>query len=462
MQQLKLKEILEATNGELICGDKNAKFTNVSINSREIADGDLFIPIVGDRFDGHDFIVPSFKAGASASLTHKKIDPIENKSLILVDDTTKALGDLASFYRDKFDIPFVGITGSVGKTSTKDMVAVVLSQKFNVLKTEGNFNNEIGLPLTLLNLDSFHEAAVIEMGTSAPGEISRLTSITKPDITVITNIGTAHIEKFGSRQNILKAKLEILEGLSEGGIVVLNGDDNLLGGMKELLKFRTIFYGMEDGHDYQAYNVKTFGEAGTIFEITIRNHEYKIHIPAPGTHNVYNALAAIAIGMELNIPVEKIVSGISEYIPYKMRLNITNRDGIKIINDVYNASPQSMEAAINVLKDVGSNGRTVAILGDMLEMGEWAATAHYGVGKFAASKGINFIIGVGENGKDIVQGAIDFGTSLNNLFSFENNSEVNEFLKGFIRIGDIILVKGSRGMKGEEIVDYIEDNIERI
>jgi UDP-N-acetylmuramoyl-tripeptide--D-alanyl-D-alanine ligase len=374
-----------------------------------------------------------------------------------VEDTSKTLRDIAAYYRKKFNIPFVGITGSVGKTSTKDMVAVVLSQKYNVLKTEGNFNNEIGLPLTVLNLDSFHQAAVIEMGMSGLGEISRLSCIAYPDIAVITNIGISHIEKLGSRQNILKAKMEILDGLNKNGLVVLNGDDNLLFGMKDLLSYRTVFFGMEEGVDYQAYNVITLGEAGSCFEITVNSHEYKVNIPIPGTHNVYNALAAIAVGIELNLPMEKIITGISEYKPGKMRMNITDKDGIKIINDVYNASPQSMEAALSVLKDVGFKGRTIAILGDMLEMGDWAEKAHNGVGKFAVSKGINFIIGVGQYGKDIANGAIESGAASENVFTFANNNDVNDFLMRFIKNGDVILVKGSRGMKMEQIVDFINN-----
>jgi UDP-N-acetylmuramoyl-tripeptide--D-alanyl-D-alanine ligase len=453
MQKITCRDILEATKGKLISGEADTEVLRVSTDSRKIIDGDLFIPLKGERFDGHDYIPAALEAGARAVLTHKDIGPVHSKCVIRVDNTSTALLDLAGWYRRKFDIPFVGITGSVGKTSTKDMVAGVLSRKFRVLKTEGNFNNEIGLPLTIFNLDSSHQAAVIEMGMSGFGEISRLTAVARPDIAIITNIGVSHIEKLGSRQNILKAKMEILEGLSEKGLVVLNGDDKLLYGLKDLLNFRTVFYGIDECCDYQAYNIHTAGEQGTSFEITVGTEDYKVHVPAPGVHNVYNALAAIAVGLELGLTMNEIIDGIASFAPGNMRMNIINRGDIKIIDDTYNASPQSMEAAITVLKDISAgNRRTVAVLGDMLEMGEWAYDAHYNVGKFAASKKIDYIITVGDNGRVIAKGALESGFDANCAFSFNNNAEVNRFLKDFVKSGDVILVKGSRGMKMEEII----------
>lgn len=455
MQMLGLDEIIKAVNGELISGDISTKIEGVSTDSRKINAGDIFIPIVGEKFDGHGFIKSSLEQGAAASLTSKPMDAINGKALIRVEDTLKALGDIAACYRNKFNIPIIGITGSVGKTSTKDMVSAVLSRKFNVLKTQGNYNNQIGLPLTVFNLENFHQAAVVEMGMSGFGEISSLTAIAKPDIAVITNIGLSHIEKLGSRQNILKAKMEIFEGLKSGGLVVLNGDDKLLYGLKDLLKFRTVYYGMEDGLTYQACNVKSLGEHGTSFEITYKNNDYKLNVPVPGVHNVYNALAAIAVGIEMNMDMESIIEGIAEFTPGQMRLNIISYKGIKIINDAYNASPKSMEAAIDVLKDIGDSGRTFAVLGDMLEMGEWAYKAHTDIGKYAVLKGVDYIVTVGENGKNIAGGAIASGAAEDSVFSFDNNGEVSSFLKSFVKNGDIILVKGSRGMKMEDIVEEI-------
>jgi UDP-N-acetylmuramoyl-tripeptide--D-alanyl-D-alanine ligase len=457
MKMLSLEKIIKAVNGELICGNNDTIITGISTDSRKINEGDLFVPIVGEKFDGHEFIKGSLNAGAAAALTSRHMEPAAGKAIIKVEDTLVALGDVARFYRGNFDIPFVGITGSVGKTSTKDMISCVLSQKYNVHKTMGNFNNHIGLPLTIFNLDSFHEAAVIEMGMSGFGEIRYLSSIARPDIAVITNIGLSHIEKLGSRQNILKAKMEILEGLKSDGMVVLNGDDKLLYGLKDLLSFRTVYFGMEDGLQYQACNVKTMGEGGTYFEITLRNTDYKVNVPVPGIHNIYNALAAIAVGTEMNIPMEKIIEGIAEFTPGKMRLSIIENDGIKIINDAYNANPQSMEAALDVLKDIGESSRTVAVLGDMLEMGEWAYDAHMDIGRYAFSKGIDYIFTVGENGRNIANGALESGAQEGNVLAFNSNNDIESFLKDFIKSGDVVLIKGSRGMKMEEIVEKLTE-----
>lgn len=452
MQVLKCKEILKATGGKLEAGYENTAFSGVSTDSRKINKGDLFIPLSGLNFDGHDFIQKALDAGAAGVITHKDIPAVEGKAVILVKDTSAALRDIAGFYRRKFSVPFVGITGSVGKTSTKDMVACALGAGYKVLKTEGNLNNEIGVPLTVFSLDDTHEAAVVEMGMSGLGEISRLTAIVKPHIAIITNIGMSHIEKLGSRQNILKAKMEILEGVNRDGLVILNGDDTLLRGVRSFVHFRTKLFGIEDECDYQAYNIQTLGENGSNFEILVGEREYRVHVPAPGIHNIYNALAAIAAGLELNVSMQDIIAGISQFNPGKMRLNVFEKDGIKIIDDVYNASPQSMEAALGVMCDIAGDSRKIAVLGDMLELGDWAGKAHYDVGKFAAVKGVHYIITVGQNAGQIALGASEGGCSKQNIASFNTNGEAINYINSFIAQGDIILVKGSRGMKMEEIV----------
>lgn len=466
MQAMKCNEVIRAVNGKLISGKNDTKFLNISTDSRTIRNGELFIPIKGERFDGHDYIEHAFRSGASGTVTERDIVEIiksdngtdfGKKTIIKVDDTLKALKNLASYYRQKFKIPFIGITGSVGKTGTKDMISCILMQEYNVLKTEGNFNNEIGLPLTIFNLEPYHEVAVLEMGMSSIGEISSLTSIVHPRIAVITNIGMSHIEKLGSRQNILKAKMEILEGVPRDGLVVLNGDDNLLYGLKGFLNKHTVYYGMDEGLDYQAYNIQNAGESGVYFDISIKGKEYKIHVPIPGVHNIYNALAALVVGIEMGVSIDGIIEGIRLFTPGKMRLNIISYNEIKIINDTYNANPQSMEAALKVLKDINNiNGNSpkkrIAVLGDMLELGEWAYDAHFNLGKFSVSLGIDYIITVGQDGKNIAKGALEAGAGHEKVKSFSNNTEVLEFLKGFISSGDVILVKGSRGMKMEEIV----------
>lgn len=458
MRKIKCSEVMKAIDGVLLSGSADAEFIGISTDSRKILGGELFLPIVGEKFDGHTFIRDTLAAGAAGAITHQKPTgdmDVKDKVLILTDDTMKALRKLATWYRNEFRIPFVGITGSVGKTSTKDMVAAILEEKYRVLKTQGNFNNEIGVPLTIFNLDGNHEVGVVEMGMSGFGEIRRLTSIVKPQIAILTNIGLSHIEKLGSRENILRAKLEILEGLDPNGLVIINGDDGLLSGTRGLLKFRTIYYGMEEENDLRAYNIMSSGERGTYFDIMIQGKEYRVHVPVPGLHHVLNALAAIAAGLELKVPMERIISGIAHFSLGNMRQNIMVHNGCKIINDAYNASPNSMEAAINVLRDIRGSGRTMAILGDMLEMGDWAQGAHNEVGRFAFSAGIDYIITVGDLARNIAKGAKEAGMSPNRVYSFDTNEVAAQFLKKMIGQGDVILVKGSRGMKMEEIVNLL-------
>lgn len=448
-------ELAEAVAGKLLWGEPDVTFFGVTTDSRKVTKASLFIPLIGEKFDGHDYIEQCFKAGASVCLTSKPIPEVAGCSAVLVDDTAKALRDLAAWHRKKFVIPVVGITGSVGKTSTKDMVSCVLSQKYSVLKTQGNFNNEIGLPLTVLNIDSSHETAVIEMGMSGFGEISRLTAIARPDIAIITNIGVSHIEKLGSQEGILKAKLEILEGLHKDGLVVLNGDDPLLKPLKGKLPFRTVLYGMHRGSDYTASKYQTMGEQGTSFEITVNETLYNVEIPVPGIHNVYNALAAIAAGIEMKIPMEIIINGIKQFSPGNMRQSIINHNGIKIINDAYNASPQSMQAAINVLEEISSGSRSIAVLGDMFEMGDMSKDLHYSVGEFIKNKKINYVITVGQDSGMISQAVADSGNGEIKLRHFESNKEALKYILGIVMPGDYILIKGSRGMKMEEIADGI-------
>ncbi|HEY5585174.1 MAG TPA: UDP-N-acetylmuramoyl-tripeptide--D-alanyl-D-alanine ligase [Ruminiclostridium sp.] len=448
-------ELAEAVRGQLLWGTAEQVFVGVTTDSRKVAKDNLFIPLVGEKFDGHEYIEQCFNAGAAVCLTEKLIPQIGEGTAILVNDTAKALRDIATWHRNKYNIPVVGITGSVGKTSTKDIIACVLAKQYVVLKTQGNFNNEIGLPLTLLNLDDTHEIAVIEMGMSGFGEISRLTAIAQPQIAVITNIGVSHIEKLGSQQGILKAKMEILEGLRDGGLVVLNGDDPLLMELNGRLNIKTVFYGTNSELDYVGQDYESLGEAGTRFNIIIGEQIYKVAVPVPGAHNVYNALAAIAVGIELNIPMNVIIEGIAQYSPGNMRQNIITYNGMKIINDAYNASPQSIQAAINVLEELSSKTRSIAILGDMLEMGNMAEELHYSVGSFIKDKKIDYLITVGKDSKNITQAVTDSGNQIIKLQHFDNNNEALIYILSIIRQGDFILIKGSRGMKMEQIADGI-------
>lgn len=448
-------ELLTAVGGQLLWGSLDKVFTGVTTDSRKVATDNLFIPLVGEKFDGHDYITQCFNSGASICLTQKPVPQVENCTAVLVTDTGKALKDIATWHRNKYNIPVIGITGSVGKTSTKDMIACVLAEKFDVLKTQGNFNNEIGLPLTLLNLEQHHKAAVIEMGMSGFGEISRLTAVAQPQVAVITNIGVSHIEKLGSQQGILQAKLEILEGLKPGGLVVLNGDDAFLKEQSGKLGFRTVYYGLDETLDYAATDYQSLGEAGTTFNISLEGVSYKVKVPVPGIHNVYNSLAAIAVGREMGMPMETIINGIAEYSPGNMRQNIITYRGIKIINDAYNASPQSMQAAISVLEELSAKTRGIAVLGDMLEMGAMAKELHYSVGNFIKDRNIKYLITVGKDSKNITEAVVQSGNSNITLQHFDTNAEVLEYIIKILKSGDYILIKGSRGMKMEQIAEGI-------
>jgi UDP-N-acetylmuramoyl-tripeptide--D-alanyl-D-alanine ligase len=402
----------------------------------------------------HVRFAKAFENGAAAALSQKPVPDMTNGVVIMVENTLKALQALAERYRSRFSIPFTGITGSVGKTSTKEMVACALGTRYNVLKNEGNLNNEIGVPLTVFRLDESHEAAVVEMGMSGFGEISALTSIVRPKVAIITNIGISHIEKLGSRQNILKAKLEILEGLEPGGLLILNGDDSLLGGARDLLKVRTVSYGLNEGVDYQAVNVRSHGIGGIDFDIRVTVEEYTVHVPAPGIHNVYNALAAIAAGIELSVPIKDIIDGIAQFRTGRMRMDIIGANGLTVINDAYNASPQSVKAALDVLDELECS-RRIAVLGDMLELGEWSAQAHTQTGTDAAACRLDYIVTVGDDAAHIAKGAVAAGFPEGHAVSFSTNGEALEFLTRMLKQGDAVLVKGSRGMKMEEIVQEL-------
>ena len=460
MLAIKVSDIVRVTKGTLLNGNSDAIVNSFCTDSRKLEKGDMFVPLIGDNFDGHKFLKEALGLGAMGFFTSDERegffeDVSKDIIIIKVEDTLEAFQQVAEFHRNKFDIPLIGVTGSAGKTSTKDMIYEVLSKKYKVLKTEGNLNNHIGLPMTLLNLTEEHEVVVVEMGMSGFNEISTLSKIAKPDISIITNIGLAHIGKLGSRQNILKAKMEIFDGMELDGLVFLSGDDGLLYGLKDLLKFTTEFYGLQEGLDIKAYNVKVTDQFNTTFNIEIKNQEYLFTVPIPGMHCVYNALAAIGVGLRFKIAVEDIIDALRDYKPSKMRMNIINLSkDIKLINDVYNANPNSMEEALRVMNNL-PGPRKIAVLGDMLELGEWTRQAHVDIGKSVVNNGINYLVALGQNSRHIAEGAADAGMSQRKIWTCDDINEANEYLKGLIRDGDVILVKGSRGMKMEGIVDFI-------
>jgi len=455
-----ISDILAATRGKLISGDEDTEFKGISIDSRNIEDGYLFIPIKGERFDGHSFIESALSNGARGTLTNKKMDGkiSSKKCIIMVEDTLKALQDVAKYFLKKANIPVVAVTGSTGKTTTKELIYSVLSQKYKVLKNKGNFNNHIGLPLTLLNIEEEHEMIILEMGMSNRGEIDLLARITTPEVGVITNIGICHIENLGSKEEIFNAKMELTNYMDESSVLILNGDDEYLSKKKlHNTKYRKVFTGLNKDNDICITEINDLGHEGVEFSIEFNNENHDFKLNVPGVHNVYNALLAIGVGMHYNVSLEKIRYGLQSFYGNKMRLNIVDLgEDIKLVNDCYNANPDSMRAALSVVERIRAK-RKVAVLGDMLELGDYSENAHKEIGKLAYEKGVDLILTVGNSAHDIAKGAVESGFSRERVFALTDNMTAINLLSILKEPGDLILIKGSRGMKMEEIVQYLQE-----
>ncbi len=445
IKEISASEVARAVSGKIISGNENLKISAVSCDSRTIDNKTLFIPLKGERFDGHDFLPDVCQRGVGGVLCHETCD-IDAPFVIKVEDTQEALLDLASYYRNLFDIPVVGLTGSVGKTTTKEFVASVVSQKYNTLATKGNFNNNIGVPYTIFGLSDEHSAAVIEMGMSNFGEISVLSKCVRPHIGIITNIGTSHIEYLGSQEGILKAKSEIFDGMDDESIIILNGDDPHLLSLKGNVRCRKqIFLGIENEFcDIIATNVES-SESGCIFDVD--GKKYSINLP--GAHNVYNALVAIAVGREMGIDDEKIKKGLESYHSDGIRQNIISINGYKIINDCYNSSPQSAHAALKVLECVEAK-RRIAVLGDIAELGEKTEELLRELGKNVNESDADVLVTVGDASRFIAMEAKG-----KECYSFPNAEKAAEFLKDFLVCEDAVLIKGSRCMKMEKIYNIL-------
>jgi len=452
-----INKIIEVSGGTLISGEAGKEPLGFTQDTKKIQDGYIYIGIKGEHTDGNDYIDKAFENGAMGCIIDKLPDgeilsTYKDKVIIYVKNTIEGIAKIAKYKRSLYNIPVVGVTGSVGKTSTKDIIASVLSQKYNVLKTEGNYNNNIGLPLTLLNLRE-HTAAVIEMGMNHAGEISVLTDIAKPTICVFTNIGTAHIGNLGSRENILKAKLEMLEGISGEKLVVINNDNDLLNDWaKKQIEYDIHTYGIQSKSEYIAYNIKSF-EYGSKYSIDIDNLTYKINVPITGTAYIYNSLCAITVGCLLGTEMEKISNGISSFELTPNRMNIQKiENDITIINDSYNANYDSVKAALEVLNNTKS-ARKIAVLGDMLELGEFSKELHHKAGEEVVKNNADILITVGENAEYIAEKAKELGMS--NIYICKDNNEASEILNHIINKGDAVLIKGSRDMKLKEILEKL-------
>lgn len=416
--------------------------SSIERDSREIKENSLFLAIKGARVDGHDFIEKCYEAGAVCALCEKAPENA-SKPYILVDDTLKAVKKIAKAYRELFNIPIVGISGSVGKTSTKEMIASVLSEKYNVHKTQGNLNNELGVPLTLFGMDDNTEAAVIEMGISGFDEMRRISEMVQPTIEVITIIGECHLENLGDRDGVFKAKTEMFENLRDGGTVILNADDDKLAKVTEIKGKAPVFYGIKGGA-YRAENIKNNGVLGVDADLLFGGKRLSVTIPAIGTYMVANALAAAAVGVELGLSDDEIKAGISAYKTVGSRANLIDTGKIRIIDDCYNANPTSVKASIDTLMNF--DGRKVAILGDMKELGENELALHYEVGEYA--KKCDKVIAVGPLAEKLAEGA--------DGIYFKTKEELIEKLPEIIENGDIVLVKASHSMAFEKLTEELK------
>ena len=457
-KEIDIEKAIEVCNGKLLTNNIENKLNNFIIDSRNVAEGDCFVAIKGENNNGNKFLKMALEKGASVCLIDEEPDEelvgeYNNRTIIKVENTIKALQEIAKYKRSLYDIPVVAVTGSVGKTSTKDIIASVLSQKYNVLKTEGNFNNHIGLPLTLLKLKD-HTAVVVEMGMNHFNEISVLTNIAKPTVAVITNIGTSHIGNLGSRENILKAKLEILEGLQENGKIIINNDNDLLHNWAQTVDRSDVFtYGIENKSDFIPYNIQENNNK-TLYGINIEDAEYNVKVPVMGKHFIYNSLCAIAVARELNIEPEKIIQGISEFKLTAKRMDFRKlKNGATVLADYYNASYDSMKSALEVVKEYKAE-RKIAVLGDMLELGEFSERLHQDVGTEVYNNKIDILITVGNLAKYIAQTAKELGTK--EIYECENNAEAIQILKNTIKDGDLILLKASNAMRFGEILENIQ------
>lgn len=456
-----IKDIIKICDAKLIYGNEEFECTDFSKDTRTIKDGDVYIGIKGENFDGNTLYKEAFEKGASVcivqniNIEEKEHEKYKDKNLILVKDTVEALQKIAKYKRELYEIPVIAVTGSVGKTSTKDIIASVVGVKYNVLKTQGNLNNHIGLPLTILGLKE-HNALVVEMGMNNLGEISTLSKIAKPNIAVITNVGTSHIGNLGSRENILKAKLEILDGMAKGGTVIINNDNDMLQAWNSSnnKKMNIITYGIENKCNVKAINIDLQESASSFdVEYDINNSKVSIEnviVPIGGTHFVYNALCAVAIGKKLNISNEEIKKGINNFVLSKNRMEIINlKNDILLINDCYNANYDSMKAGIEYLSKTKAN-RKIAVLGDMLELGDFSYELHKKVGEEIIKNNIDILVTVGQMAEVIYNTVKEKNT---NVYMCENNCKAIETLKSIIHNKDIIYVKASNGMRFKEIID---------
>jgi UDP-N-acetylmuramoyl-tripeptide--D-alanyl-D-alanine ligase len=454
-----LQDILDATGGRLIRGNLDTVFEGISIDSRTIKRGELFIALRGVRFDGHQFVSEAMERGAEGAIvegeplgTEAPFDPME-KPVIAVVDTLRALGDIAHCWKEKHSIPLVAVVGSNGKTTTKEIIATLLEGSFRVLKTLGNRNNLVGLPLTLLDLSPEHTIAVVEMGMNVRGEIERMTEMANPDVGLITNISEAHLEGLGTFEELVKAKGELWDTMRPNGVIVVNQDDANVLKCANGYPGKRVTFGVEVPSDVMAQGIRIEGGKGVRFTLTVRGEEAEVNFPMMGISSVYNALAATAVASIYGVQLREIKERLEGFKPFSMRMEIIRLDnGATIINDAYNANPRSMELALKALSQVKEAERGIAVLGDMLELGQFSEEAHARVGEKVVSFGVDLLFTLGERAQTIAGRARQAGLDKGRVVVSMDHRDLLHKLKKTIKRGDWILVKGSRSMSMEKIV----------
>ena len=459
---LSVDEVIQATEGRLLQGEENILFEGISIDSRTIQAGDLFIALKGDHFDGHSFALEVLAGKARGVVVDEekagefRWNGYQRKAVIGVRDTLRALGDLARERRRKFQTPVLALTGSNGKTTTKEMISTCLGTTLPLLKTEGNLNNLIGLPLTLLRLTEKEKVVVLEMGMNIPGEIRRLTRIAEPDVGLITNVQLAHLEGMGSLERLTEEKGELFRRMKPDGTILVNRDDPGVVQLAKEFSGDKITFGVNGPADIMARNVRLIGSKGTSFTLVLGGEETEMSLPLLGRHFISHALSAIAAAKLFGVELKKISEALEHFHPFPMRMEICPLgEGMTLINDAYNANPASMEAALETLAEVKGKGRALAVLGDMLELGDFTEEAHRRLGERIGELSIDQLIFLGEEASRVVESALRKGMAPERAKVVKNHSEAISFLSHTIREGDWILVKGSRRMGMEKIAEAL-------
>ena len=469
----KVSDLNRVISGKLKQGTLNTQVHSISIDSRTLRPGDLFFALKGPHYDAHQFVLEAMDKGAIGIVVCKHSNTSgfikgsnRKKIVIEVEDTLKALTDWAKFLISKLKTYNICITGSSGKTTTKELVSSILSLKYNLLKSTGNYNNEIGIPLTLFNLKDYHEILIVEMGMRGLGVIRYLTEIVKPDLAVITNIGDSHIGLLGSSENICKAKSEILTALNAKGIAVLNRDDSFFPKLRKLVDDKKVItFGIHNDCDIQASNIQFNGIKGMKFRLNINQKDIEeLTIPFLGVHNVYNSLAAVAVSYALGVDSHLIIKGLTNFENIKMHMQLIQFfDGIKILDDTYNANPSSVETALFSFQQISNKHRKILVLGDMLELGKMSDYFHRKIGKKIAHSSFNYLFTLGEGGRIIAQSALESGMKDAFVFSFpkEDIENLSQKISDILKPNDFILIKGSRDMKMEKINSFLYKNYKR-